>query len=313
MAKVSIILPVYKVENYIKDCVSSIIAQTFKDFELIIVDDSSPDRSISIAKELLSESDIDFKVIQRLNGGLSAARNTGISFATGDYLVFVDSDDVIVPDYLETLYNDVSRNNVDLAIACFNPVTEETKFNFDRRKIQGKIVEKKDFLKKVLKRKIFNYFGCFMISREYITKHNLLFDESVFFGVDQAYMWQLMVKVERYTFNQKKVYNYFDRPNSIMTGTKIDKMLTGLPSLIKCAKDISGNPYFDSKIIVTRWKISTLHTIAKTFDYNHFKEAKTKFRPSSINCLKYPDYRIKAVGIALLMGDRISYIVLKKC
>lgn len=312
MKKVTIVLPVYNVEKYIGDCIRSIIGQKSRDFDLLIIDDGSKDSSIKIAQEMLNKSDVIYRVIKRQNGGLSAARNTGIQNATGDYLAFVDSDDVINPDYVSVLLADVIDNNVDLAIATYKDVTENTKFDFDNRKIKGHVVDKQEFLNKVLRREIFNYFGCFLISREYIINHNLFFDESVFFGVDQAYMWRLMVGVPKYTFNEKIVYNYFDRPGSIMTGTKIKKMLTGLPSLIKCAEELNDNPYFDSQLIVIRWKISALHTIAKSFDYSQFLEAMELFKPDVKKCLKYPDARIKMMFFSRALGKRVFYLTLRR-
>ena len=100
MTAVSIILPVYNVEEYITDCINSIKNQTFKNFEIIIVDDETKDKSIEIAESLLETTDIDYKIIHRKNGGLAAARNSGIRVAKGEYLVFVDSDDIINPQYL---------------------------------------------------------------------------------------------------------------------------------------------------------------------------------------------------------------------
>lgn len=311
MPAVTIILPVYNVEKYIGDCIESIINQTFKDFELIIVDDSSPDKSIDIARDMLNKTSVKYTILERPNGGLSAARNTGIKKAQGDYLAFVDSDDVISPYYLETLYSDANRFNTELSIASFTWVNEQTKKEYDQRKIVGELVDKRAFLYKVLRRKVFNYFGCFLISRKYILKNNLFFDESVFFGVDQAYMWRLMVNVNRYTYNEKVVYNYFERPGSIMTATKVEKMLTGLPSLEKCAKELKTNPYFDSPMIVTRWKISALHTIAKGFDYVDFSDAVKKFNPSAFDCMKYPDVKIKAMFFAISLGNRCFYKVLR--
>lgn len=311
MKKVTIVLPVYNVEKYIGDCIKSIIGQKCRDFDLLIVDDGSKDSSIAIAEDMLRKSDIIYRVVRRENGGLSAARNTGIQNATGDYLAFVDSDDVINPDYVSVLLADVIENDVDLAIATYKDVTENTKFDFDNRNIKGHVVDKHDFLNKILKRKIFNYFGCFLISREYIINNNMFFDESVFFGVDQAYMWRLMVGVPRYTYSEKIVYNYFDRPGSIMTGTKIKKMLSGLPSLIKCAEELKDNPYFDSQLIVIRWKISALHTIAKSFDYSQFLGAIELFKPDVKECLRYPDVRIKMMYISWLLGKRAFYWTLK--
>lgn len=308
---VSIILPVYNVEKYIVDCVESIIRQSNKDFELVIVNDGTKDNSIELAVKVLSGSDVDYRIINRENGGLSAARNTGIREAVGDYLAFVDSDDVIHPDYVSTLLGDVKRNKVQLAIANYKEVAETTKFEFDQRICTGRIVDKKDFLNKILKRVIFNYFGCFLTSRKYILTNNLWFDENVFFGVDQAYMWRLMVGVDKYTYNEKCIYNYFERQGSIMTATTIKKMLTGLPSLEKCAEEISDNPYFNSELIVERWKISALHTIAKQFEFKQFDEACKQFKPNKALCFKYPDFRIKAISIAILLGDKTLYNILR--
>lgn len=311
MQKVSIILPVYNVEKYIRNCIESIINQTCKNFELIIVDDGTKDHSIEIAEDLLKKSDINYRIVHRENGGLSAARNTGIKVANGEYLCFVDSDDVINPQYVETLLSDIEANDVLMGIANFRWFTEKDIKQFDMSNTQGVIVNKKEFLYKILRRKIFNYFGCFIISRDYILRNNLWFDETVFFGVDQAYMWRLMVGVEKYTYNQKIIYNYFERPNSIMTGTKVKKMLTGLPSLEKCAEDLKDNPYFDSELIVVRWKISALHTIAKGFEFSQFKEAISLFKPNAIACLKYPDIKVRLLYFPMMLGVKAFYSVLR--
>lgn len=312
MPKVTIILPVYNVEKYIEDCVESIINQTCKDFELIIVDDGTKDKSIELTERLLSDSCINYRIIHRNNGGLSAARNTGISAAQGKYLCFVDSDDVINPQYVETLLKDIEDNHVELAIADFKWVTDENKKDFDLSDTHGEVVDKKKFLYKILRRQIFNYFGCFMISHKYIVEHKLFFDETVFFGVDQAYMWRLMVGVEKYTYSKKIVYNYYNRPGSIMTATKIDKMASGLPSMKKCAEELKNNPYFDSSCIYTRWKISALHTIAKNLGYENFCKALQIFDFSAQDCLKYPHWKVKIIAGPKLLGKKTLYEVLRR-
>lgn len=103
---ISVIVPVYKVEPYIKECLDSIFAQTFRDFELIIVDDCSPDRSIEMAREVCSSAPADIPVTflrTPKNSGLSVARNTGIEKACGKYLFLIDSDDALTPKALELL------------------------------------------------------------------------------------------------------------------------------------------------------------------------------------------------------------------
>lgn len=111
----SIIIPVYNVEQYLDKCLKSISKQTFLDFECIIVDDGSPDNSNAIIDKYVNK-DQRFKVIHQKNMGLSAARNTGLDVAKGDYITFVDSDDYIANDYLEKFVLKIASSNADIII-----------------------------------------------------------------------------------------------------------------------------------------------------------------------------------------------------
>ena len=118
MAEVSIIVPVYQVENYIRQCVDSILAQTFTDFELILVDDGSKDQSGKICDEYAG-MDERVKVIHKKNGGLSDARNRGMDQAVGNYFMFVDSDDYIAPTMVECLHKNILHEYADIAVCNF--------------------------------------------------------------------------------------------------------------------------------------------------------------------------------------------------
>lgn len=112
---ISVIVPVYKVEPYLRQCIDSILAQTYTDFELILVDDGSPDNCGAICDEYAKHDD-RIRVIHQENGGLSAARNTGIDAARGEYLTFIDSDDWITETYLERLYILLNESNADISV-----------------------------------------------------------------------------------------------------------------------------------------------------------------------------------------------------
>ena len=118
MAEVSIIVPVYQVEKYIRQCIDSILAQTFTDFELILVDDGSKDRSGQICDEYAG-MDKRVKVIHQKNSGAAAARNSGMDQAIGDYFLFVDSDDYVVPTMVECLYEKVVKEKADIAVCNY--------------------------------------------------------------------------------------------------------------------------------------------------------------------------------------------------
>ena len=118
MKELSIIIPVYNVENFITECLNSIISQTYDNFECIIVDDCSPDRSADIASDIINhyQGNIEFKLLHHdTNKGPSAARNIGIQQSTTDYVFFLDSDDRLYPNSIETLVNELKRHtNADI-------------------------------------------------------------------------------------------------------------------------------------------------------------------------------------------------------
>lgn len=118
MPELSIIVPVYKVEAYLSECIDSILAQTFKDFELILIDDGSPDRCGEICDEYAAK-DSRIVVIHQKNQGVSAARNTGLNLARGNYVGFVDSDDWIEPDMYHTLIAAAIDRNASLVACCY--------------------------------------------------------------------------------------------------------------------------------------------------------------------------------------------------
>ena len=125
-AKISLIVPVYKVEPYLDKCVSSIVNQTYTNLEIILVDDGSPDSCPTMC-DAWAEKDSRIRVIHKPNGGLSDARNAGMTVATGELMAFVDSDDWIVPDMYEYLYQRLTEDNSDIAVCGVQMVWEDKK------------------------------------------------------------------------------------------------------------------------------------------------------------------------------------------
>ena len=121
MPHVSVIVPVYNVEEYLRKCIDSIVAQTLKDIEIILVDDGSTDGSGTICDEYASQ-DKRVRVVHKINGGLSSARNTGIEAASAPFLMFIDSDDWVEPNFCEKPYLAAKNNNADLVLFSFRIV-----------------------------------------------------------------------------------------------------------------------------------------------------------------------------------------------
>lgn len=138
MSKISVIVPVYNTEKYLSRCIESILVQTYTDFELILINDGSPDNCAQIIEEY-AQKDSRIITIHQHNQGLSAARNAGIDIAKGKYITFIDSDDYVYSEYLEQLVSVAERNNADISICgtvrfsdIINPMIKN---NFDGEKI----------------------------------------------------------------------------------------------------------------------------------------------------------------------------------
>lgn len=141
MAKplISVIIPVYNVESYLEKCLSSILAQTYPNFEVLAVDDESPDGSLAIA-ESMAAKDSRLHVFTKKNGGVSSARNFGLDRAAGEYIAFMDSDDWVEPDFLQNLYTCLTSHEADMAICNIRYIYADGSFGKRTPKIQEETV-----------------------------------------------------------------------------------------------------------------------------------------------------------------------------
>lgn len=182
MAKISIIVPVYKVEPYIHRCVDSILAQTFTDFELILVDDGSPDNCPAILDEFAA-TDERIKVIHKINGGVSSARNAGLDIAAGEYVTFVDSDDEVTKNYLEHLF----RPQFDLVVTSYEERDNGKTTHVIRHKYETNhiLVNSKTQYQHVRD----NIHGCCgkLFRHKIIQENRIRFDEQCSFGEDSLF------------------------------------------------------------------------------------------------------------------------------
>lgn len=121
---ISVIIPIYKAEKYIEKCVRCVLAQSYRNLEVILVDDGSPDSSGAICDKLATE-DCRIRVIHKENGGAATARNAGLDVMTGEYIAFVDADDYMELNYIETLYRTLKENNAQVSICNFKTIDEE--------------------------------------------------------------------------------------------------------------------------------------------------------------------------------------------
>ena len=147
---ISVIVPVYKVEKYLNECIDSILHQTFADFELILVDDGSPDGCPALC-DAAAAKDSRVRVIHQSNKGLSGARNTGLDAARGDWIAFVDSDDKVLPEYLEKLYSKAIKEKPDIVICDFMTIHEDgSYFRYQEKLVKDENLSQENLIRKIL-------------------------------------------------------------------------------------------------------------------------------------------------------------------
>ena len=210
---ISIIVPCYNSAKYIRRCVESVLKQTYREFELLLIDDCSTDNSFSILKEY-EKKDSRVRVYQNdTNGGTAAkARNNGITKATGDYVMYIDSDDYLPVDALEILYNNIIKYNADISVGGYykdidGKITSK-KFHFIKRKYS-----KKSALKHFLNYKtISGYPWAKLYKKSVIEK--IKFREDVRLGEDATYVFNSRCNSNVICFNKKPTYCYCIRSDS---------------------------------------------------------------------------------------------------
>ena len=236
--RVSIIIPVYNVEQYIVECLMSVANQTMTaGIECIIVDDCGQDNSATIAKHFVDsyQGDIRFTFIQReKNGGLSAARNTGIEAATGEYVYFLDSDDYLVPSAIETLISIADKNGgVDLLPALYITNAGHHMDQFGRRSF----AEFSDN-QKTIRRALLDYDRIPVTAANRLIRRQLIIDNELWFkeGIiheDNYWTFFLAKHVKRMAFCPRKLYFYRETPGSITKSKNTENEVLAFKTMVR--------------------------------------------------------------------------------
>lgn len=216
--KVSIIVPVYNCENYIKKCIDSLINQTYKNIEIIVVDDGSTDSSYKILKQYKNK----IKLIHQENYGVSFSRNIGIKESTGDYIMFVDVDDWIDTDMIEKLYKETNNGKIDI-VRCgyIREYINSSKINcICSKKIKVK-EDKKIIYDKFIKNYDLNSPCCQIIKKKCIEK---LFDETVKVGEDYLFNLDVYTNARSIILLPECYYHYLYNDNSATTSISYNKI-----------------------------------------------------------------------------------------
>ena len=219
--EISIIVPVYRAEKYLSRCVGSILEQTFTDFELILVDDGSPDKSGKLCDKY-AKKDSRIKVIHKENGGVSSARNAGLDIAQGKYITFIDSDDWVSEKYLQLLIEPMIKEDVQLVVGSY----ETRDKNIFHRKVKTSFID-------ILKLKDDERAACYdmhhlkgpcmkMFLLSIIKKNNLRFKLNIHFGEDTIFVRNYLRFCEKIYTIEEIIY-FYNRFNESSLTRKINE------------------------------------------------------------------------------------------
>jgi glycosyltransferase involved in cell wall biosynthesis len=314
---ISIIVPVYKVGDYIKYTVQSIINQDYRNFELVLVDDGSPDDSAAIAESLLKESSVEYSIIHTENRGVSAARNTGMEYAKGRYVIMVDADDVLTPDFLGKYvslikkYPNINIYSTSFTIFKGDWVIEQPKLSMPVMEYEAEVAQiafynrNPRFLLPTL-----------MYSKGFLDKYAIRFDESVRFSEDVQFIWRsLALNTSSVVHSSFSGYHYILHEGSTMTASGIQKIMTGCKGVVKLDEDIHESLTSSIKdTFVPMWFFSMLHSSAKMLPYSLFKDLyrQSESKPHMKMLRKHSSGKVKWVAAIMHLAPCLGYKIMKK-
>lgn len=271
MIKVSVIVPIYKVEKFIERCVRSLMEQTLADIEYIFVDDASPDNSIGILRDVLKEYPHRVPQVKilahEINRGLPAARNTGLHNAQGEYVVHCDSDDYVETDMMESLYDEAKLKQADI-VWCDWFLTFERN---ERYMIQPEYSASIDALKGMMSGKMkFNVWNK-LVKRSLYTSNQISFPDGYGMGEDMT-MMMLFVHAERISYIPKAFYHYVKLNTGAFSQTYSDKHLVDLRYNVSRIEDyihLNFGDALDQELAFLKLDVKLPFLISRDFKRNH--------------------------------------------
>ncbi|MGG0716046.1 glycosyltransferase [Robertmurraya massiliosenegalensis] len=309
--KVSIIIPVFNSEKFINRCMESVLNQTMEDIEIIVVNDGSTDRSFEILTKLEEEFD-HIILLNQENSGQAIARNRAIQQATGDYLVFVDSDDFIERNMVEQMYSEAIKNKVDIVICNWNrvDVTGDVIENKDHSEYDHKIMTREEILRLFLchdHELVEGFSFNKLIKRSILVENQITYPNMAY--EDIPMIFSILTKINTCLYLNQILYHYVQHHDSI-THTKSIRNIEDFAMAIKGVKEIliqerlyeqfeDEYDYYCSKKLLSEYS-SAVHVIRSSRDLIHVFESLLK--PISLKKIYYlHPYRETRLFIKLLL------------
>lgn len=313
----SVIVPVYKVEEYLTPCIESVLNQTFADFELILVDDGSPDNCPKICDEY-AKKDTRIKVIHKENGGLASARRAGIKVALGDYILNLDSDDLIEKDTLESAYNIIKETNCEIVSFSYKWVKNGEVINITNDGLKEGLYTEKDFEEfiypKILMDENMNHLSYYLagkvINRKFLTPIQLSVSEEISLGEDLCCVFPCYLNAKSLYISPKETYLYNVRETSISKKFNANQIYL-IEKVINELNKNNHSKITDFEEQLNRYSCFMCFTILASAAEGNHKGYINELKNNIINSLNFKKIR-NAHFKSISLKSRISFFLMKK-
>lgn len=313
--KISIIIPVYGVEEYIENSLNSLVNQSSKNFEIILVDDGCLDNSIQLAKNILEKTCVPYHILKQPNSGQGVARENGIKLAKADWVMFFDPDDMINPFMIENMISLLEKElDVDLIFVNFEYSDSTKNIKYKNNKLEYRFYERDVILLKYLKRKIRLLLPGAIIKKDLFIKHNIKVDEKSRYSEDVYILWLILYCSKKIIYINNAYYSYLVRQNSTMTGANFERILSGYESidnLIVKLKKIDNSSKI-IKYIKPRWILGMMNSAIKVMEFEEFKHLSSKmnYKLEMKKLCIFPEIKARTLAFLFFCSLNFSYRII---
>lgn len=309
---VSVIIPCFNCEKTIEATIESVLNQSYPKIEIILIDDGSNDNTLTTLQEIEAK-DKRIKVLHQENKGVSMTRNNGIENSTGEYVVFIDSDDLIHKDYIKYLFDVINKKKCDTAFCYYKRDNTKNELELDVKKIKEIQHNPESLTHKLIDEKYHIGFTTFIYKNELIEKYKIRFPNGLKTGEDLEFLWNYLIHCSSAMEITASLYLYFNNPNSAVH--KVEWSRTeSFDSLKRIRHNMKKHnfeyvdvfyDYFSARYI---WSYAKTFSVAKRKDL--FTKLSTEFDTKS--AMKYlirhcPDFRVKITSLLYSINSSMFY------
>lgn len=325
---ISVVVPVYNVEKYLNRCIDSILNQTLKKIEIILVDDGSTDNSPFICDEYCDRYE-NIKVIHKKNNRVAAARNDGIKLATGKYIALVDSDDWIESNMLEEMYNKAEEFHTDITMCDFRKVGVESEYTvsqpiregyYDRDMIESELFPCLIMFENIEFPPTISNWTC-LFRREFLIENNLFYDEDIHYCEDSIFGSKAMYNANGFYYMKNRYfYNYFYNPNSTTSTCNMKKWDSYLIINQRLKEYFKDSKFDFSRQIKINMLYFTLNFLEETKKsnlplYKKKEVFRRLFNDTNVRNIfkrfEFPNVNLKLKLVLILIKYRMSFLYYK--